>query len=352
MSPSGSPEKLYKYRRGSDLDLDALSADYVYAAPPTTLNDPFELRVRLKDVELAIVDVFASSVASKLGASPIRTLLVNFIERLRNGGICSFCSTHLESRCWVHYAGGYEGFCLEFDVRRLFTQALRAEALLRVEYLDSPPVLGVESLLGLNQPLGPNRLAQTIVATKHTGWQYEAEWRVVTGTPGKKAYDFRALTAVYLGYNMSAPARQALLALLAGREVFVYEVAPSLHSYELTATRLDVPLNFFPRYRYSIAPIATDRPPLDEHIASDPKLCALHRKAIEVVRRDPYCSLVYDAFLSPESTGARSIITVTYQGPERWPSNMRLTAEQIEQEYSRLDDVESPNPSWQRTPPG
>ena len=339
MSPSGSPAKLYKYRSGSDLDLDALSADYVYAAPPTTLNDPFEVRVRLKDAELAIVDVFASSVASKLGATPLRTLLVNFIERLRNGGICSFCSTPLESRCWAHYAGGYEGFCLEFDVHRIFTQALRAETLLRVEYLDLPPVLGVESLLGLDQPLGHKCLAQTIVATKHTGWQYEAEWRVVTGTPGKKAYDFRALTAVYLGYKMPAPARQSLLALLAGRGVLVYEVAPSLHSYELTATRLDVPLDSLPRYRYSIAPIATDRPPLDVRIASDPKLCELQRKAIEVARRDPYCSLVYDAFLCPESTDGQPIITVTYQGPEKWPSNIRLAADQIEQEYSRLDDV-------------
>lgn len=98
MPTSGHPEKLYKYRAGNSLDLDALSTDYIYAAPPTSLNDPFEVRVRLDDTEFAIVDLLASSVASKLSAGPLRSFLVNFIETLRCGGICSFSATPRESR--------------------------------------------------------------------------------------------------------------------------------------------------------------------------------------------------------------------------------------------------------------
>jgi hypothetical protein len=335
------PEKLYKYRKGSDQDLEALSNDYIWSADLESLNDPFEGRVCL--TELDLVDRLITACTNNPNLS-LRTTVANFVNTCRRFGICSFSFSHLLPRYWAHYAANYEGYCVEYEVARLLlAQSLRLELLLPVDYVSQPPTVGYNAvLLGSNKTTqAERRLTQMIVASKRTDWQPEGgEWRLVTGRPGRKNYDFRAVTSVYLGYKMSSEMREEILTRLEGRGISFYEVSPSTDSYDLTATPISVPATSGSKYLYSIAPMARSLPELDEETAADPRLIELRRMAIEVVRRDPYCSLIYNAFLSPDSTPAAPIVVVTYKGPNNLPENMNLSAAQIEEQYSRLDDVE------------
>ncbi len=339
MSPN-YPEKLYKYRKGSDQDLAALSNDYIWSADIESLDDKHEGSVCLTEPDL--VDQLITECTANLSLS-FRSLVANFVKTCRRFGICSFSFSPLSRQYWAYYAANYEGYCVEYEVTRLLEQNLMHERLLRVDYVRRFPTVGVEAvLLGL----GPNsttqakdRLLQMIIASKGPDW-LDGEWRLVTGRPGRKNYDFRAVTSVHLGYKMSTEMRDEILTRLEGRGISFYEVSPSTDSYDLTATRLSVPATSGSKYRYSIAPIARSLPPLAKESAADARLIELRRMAIEVVRRDPYCSLIYDAFLSPDSTPAAPIVVVTYQGPNSWRQCIGLSAGQIEEQYSRLDDVE------------
>ncbi|MCB2228808.1 MAG: DUF2971 domain-containing protein [Desulfarculaceae bacterium] len=90
---------------------------------------------------------------------------------------------------WSHYGSSHEGVCLCFDCNNEFFG--RAN---KVEYLDVCPTF--------TGPDTPDReLIKAIFYSKHSGWKYEKEWRIIQIQGGGKSHIFPsgALTDVYFG---------------------------------------------------------------------------------------------------------------------------------------------------------
>lgn len=340
------PKFLYKYRGGAFArDLKALEENFIWAASPETLNDPFEVTVVLGKDEFLTIDLLTRSLL-ELRPESKRTwepqhksfldAVTNFAESVRKWGIFSLAHTPLDELSWAHYANSHQGFCIEYDLERLQEQALRQELVLRVEYQDRPPLIEPALILGTADP-NLLQLTTRLVSTKSTRWRHEGEWRVVTGTPGKKAYDYRAATAIYFGYRMTEEEKLAIMARLQGRGISYYQMKLVPSSYELEAVAILDPLHDAPRYLDALAPIEAGVPLTDQYLSSHEGFTELIEKAIEIVRREPYCFKVTFAYVSgSKGTPEDPVFYVTCDGPNGIPKNFWLSKREIEDRFAAL----------------
>lgn len=85
---------------------------------------------------------------------------------------------------WSHYADGFKGFCIQFDVEKL-AKGLEDKGayLLLVDYTNERPTInGFEFFRDWNRPEAKNpftaqKIVDKLFATKHEAWAYESEFR-------------------------------------------------------------------------------------------------------------------------------------------------------------------------------
>lgn len=114
------PQYLYKYRMGSDWDLDALENDSIWIANATLMDDPF-------DSKLLLTEEFRRKLEN----------VVNNVERFKEDKykihlndksiqqgcfLCSFSEIDDSEDMWGRYADYDRGFCIEYDTRKLLDQ--------------------------------------------------------------------------------------------------------------------------------------------------------------------------------------------------------------------------------------
>lgn len=338
------PEKFYKYRGGCfSRDLRALAEDYLWAASPSELNDPFEVTVVLGEDQIRTVDLLTPGSLQSGGASfgdRLLGVLRNFVETVRGWGIYSLSTCPADELSWAHYADSHRGFCIEYSSAKLLRGSLNAELVLNVTYGDEPPVISLAHVM--NDDAIGTILPRALVATKSKAWQHEREWRIVTGTPGQKQYDFRAVEAIYFGYRMPEEQRKAMVTALEGRGIDFYLMQPIPRSYKLEPTLVRSTANSFVTYRYKVSPVQDGVPYLDSYLKSRPDFIELIRKAVEVVRREPYCEKVIGAYESgSQSTPQEPVFYVTCEGDDAVPRNYHLSRTEIERRYAEILDLES-----------
>lgn len=85
---------------------------------------------------------------------------------------------------WSHYADGFKGFCIQFDVEKLANGLEDKGAyLLLVDYTNERPTInGFEFFRDWNRPEAENpftaqKVVDKLFATKHKAWAYESEFR-------------------------------------------------------------------------------------------------------------------------------------------------------------------------------
>ncbi|MDN7126808.1 DUF2971 domain-containing protein [Pseudidiomarina sp. 1APR75-33.1] len=102
---------------------------------------------------------------------------------------------------WSHYAGGFSGFCIEWDYNRLICSINELNNGCRVEgatvrYVDEPNLCNFESVDGISD------IAMSFMRSlqfKHRQWNYEYEFRFLADRVGKIFYDNKAVKSIYLG---------------------------------------------------------------------------------------------------------------------------------------------------------
>lgn len=193
------PESLFRYRAlpSEEIlkrELDAIRSGYLFAPPFADMNDPMEAFYETGGRGDAIFNgIFSGSGRS---ADDIYEIVRNCTAKF---GLVSFSTSALNLLLWGYYAGGFSGFCLEFDSR-----------LLRIGDFQNEPLRPVEYVENVLQPISFDAIASGVeseiierLSRKRVEWQHEDEWRFLTGTVGARYYVHDALRRIYLGPKIS-----------------------------------------------------------------------------------------------------------------------------------------------------
>lgn len=201
------PLCLYKYR-----DIESvkkiISNNSLLFSSALDFNDPFDCQVLIRtDLKKNQLKNFMRKEIDKPGMSnnkikeivksckkdksSFKSLLRTEIKQnINDSGICCFSKNNDNILMWSHYAQNHSGVCLKFDLKKdivFFTYPFP------VNYKADFPTINV--ITDHNWPI-------TSVVSKHEGWRYEEEVRVVKiDNKGLFAFKKDALIEVIFGYR-------------------------------------------------------------------------------------------------------------------------------------------------------
>ena len=239
------PPRFYKYQSVTTQTLANLRKRRVFFAHPSQFNDPFDCRVfptvdefnteearsflqRYRSQNEAIRNIADAAERDPSLIDDYKELVGPGINRavdeeMRRAfsqiGVCCFSSIKDSVLMWGHYANGHRGFCLEFRSDcELFEKATP------VQYTSDVPRVALSDALdgrGLD-------LFRQVVATKHTQWKYEQEWRVIHLQANSPFYyEPEDLVAIYLGSEIREDDADLVAAALEGRPTSIYHYTKS-----------------------------------------------------------------------------------------------------------------------------
>ncbi|EPG0609874.1 DUF2971 domain-containing protein [Vibrio fluvialis] len=176
--------KVYKFRSSEQMSFvfDILFNQRLFCAEWHTLNDPVE------------------GIAVYYGRSGNSESIQNFMEKVENAKnplrVCSLSKTFDEHLLWAHYADGFSGLAIEFEIDP-----------------DEPDVVdmeyrGVFASVNSDDDRDPNSIAREVLSSKYSAWSYEKEIRILTTGTFYKLKN--PITRVIVGHRMSKPLFDAL----------------------------------------------------------------------------------------------------------------------------------------------
>lgn len=326
--------RVFKYRGGpKDIvsrDIRSLFRNEIYAAPIESLNDLFEAQVKIHGHTFRVGHILSSigltGYNKKMAAAEDRFLaeIEAFAHKVRAWGVYSLSRSATDELLWAYYADSHRGFCLEYELDELVTYKLQGQGRTEVDYQDDVPTITLSDLVGVQN--SHEALTRKLIGIKSRRWQHENEVRVVTGQPGLFEYDFRALKAVYFGARSTPHLRRRLMRALAGRGLRYFQVSPTGQTYALKVAEVTDTFARPQDYRKRVAPVEEGVPSFDSKSSS---YRSEIMRAIEIVRRDPYCEKVVDAYVSSRGTVENPVFYVTYLRSDGLLQNFFLSREQI-----------------------
>ncbi|MDO7850396.1 DUF2971 domain-containing protein [Hymenobacter convexus] len=329
----------YKYRGGYTFnrDLDSIAGDYFFAAGIDKLNDPFEATY-----SIAPIKDFIKFVELLIGREPnligMKESLHRALSSTGKAGIFSLAARPDDLKLWSHYASNHTGFCVGYEVEQLEkfnSDARYTNYKIQVEYSERPATLDLADITGRNIVT----FLQKTIGTKHPEWEHEAETRIITDAVGPMPHDFRAIKSIHFGLHMPLEQMEAVMERMQGRGIAYYKMHRSAVAYGLRAVPVTDIFADAPRYLYRVGPIGEN--PFDTYTEGTEKeevLPYIHR-AVEVQRRDPYCSKVEYAerCIGQDRPGQ---IYVHYRYNESY-YNRYFTREEIDKLYALISDLQT-----------
>lgn len=330
--------RVFKYRSASGetlkRDLRSLVKNQIFLSPIEKLNDPFEAKVQINKNSFEfgklanLIPGMRSDRRLKLAGvgDELAASLNDLINISRSWGVYSLSKSYKDELLWAYYADSHKGFCIEYDLQELMKYQLPDEVAIHVEYKEFMPTIYSLDLLQMNK--NAESIREKLIGTKSIRWKHEDEIRVVSGKTGLYEYDFRALKAIYFGHRSTERIRRLAMRLLRGRGVKYYLMGLKDDTYELDRVEMPDLFDVEPNYKKRISPVADGVPFVDA--ATQPYEAHIN-KAIEIVRRDPYCERVTDAYLSgSKGTKQDPVFYVTYDRSDGLCKNFYLSRSQIE----------------------
>ncbi|SHN17242.1 DUF2971 domain-containing protein [Roseibium suaedae] len=283
------PERLYKYRAFSNRTLDALIADQMFFADPSTFNDPLDTRPTLDtDVDAdALAAILTRLVEQRVSAEmnaaattirysgpktishiaahsrlraeqvvaeirynatnpeydiedPARFLFGQYVEdellRRYGKGIVSLAERANCPLMWSHYGDQHKGVCIGYSV-----PARAAGDLHKISYGGSRLIAASAVAAMLNGDEDAQRKVDDAVLTKKAiDWRYEREWRLI-GPRGPQESPLE-MEEVMFGMRCSHTVKFAIVKAFAGRSrpVRFYEIREHHGRFLLGRYALDI----------------------------------------------------------------------------------------------------------------
>ena len=304
----------------------------IFLAPIDTLNDPFEANVKIHEESfefgrfLKLLPRFEYNQSIKDAELSFINLVADFIKNSKSFGVYSLSQSHDDELLWTYYADSHRGFCVEYDLDKLKEYKIPTEPSIQVEYQDEIPELTSLDIIHLKK--NEEILQKKLLGTKSKRWEHENEIRIITGQTGLYDYDYRSLKSIYFGYRSDEKFRRLTMRVLKGRGISYYLMKPKDGTYKLEKHRLDDVFLNAPTYLTKLAPVGDGIPYIDDTLRPYEVLV---RKAIEIVRREPYCEKVIDVYISgSKGTEKNPVFYVAYDGKDGMTRNFYISKDEIE----------------------
>lgn len=218
------------------MSLDALENSYVYAAPPSGFNDPFDCAVQA-DLKITPENYEHYCTAKKISGSEIRrrldyyfdengllneaglieqeSLIKQLYDINRNLGVCCFSARPYNPLMWAHYADNHSGFCLGFKVgapfqTRVFEKGKGLHFFREVEYskTNALPEVTLDDIVS-----GQERVL-ALISEKGYRWSYEEEIRLIVSASSVEErfiyYAPELLDSVYYGLDIDEDSKRKI----------------------------------------------------------------------------------------------------------------------------------------------
>jgi hypothetical protein len=182
------PSWLYRYRQlnaeNYDQEIRTILEGHLYFSDFRALNDPMEGLFRQS---LGLV-FFQQDKANADDFEKYRATL----------GIVSLTESWRDFSMWAHYADQFRGMCISYNTRNLLNGLPDDIDLVRVSYDDEAPKLFPD------RSSDTLALAKSSLATKHTAWSHEREWRFISQSFGPiQMREAGYVQVIYVGMNMN-----------------------------------------------------------------------------------------------------------------------------------------------------
>lgn len=268
-----TPKKLYKYRIFSSRTLDALIADQIYFADPSTFNDPLDTKPSLDtDIDAeALANILARLVEQRITAemkaaaktirynspktlnhivahsrrraekmiaeihynaanpeyhfdNPAQFIFGRYVEeellRRYDKGIVSLAERANCPLMWSHYGDQHRGLCIGYSVPD------RAAADLHKMSYGGSRLIAASAVAAMldGDDEARRRVDDAVLTRKARDWRYEREWRLI-GPRGPQNSSLE-LDEVIFGMRCSDTVKYAIIKALAdrSRHVKFYEI--------------------------------------------------------------------------------------------------------------------------------
>ena len=210
--------KLYKYKEINDFSKRILIDKKIWYAIPTSFNDPFDCGIDLS-LNMSLkekVEVLKNrmnqegwtkeKIEQQLNLSfdqcgRLNDKAENNILKIRddiqkkrdNAGVLSLSASNNKMLMWSHYTKGHTGFCIEFEVDK------KSNSISEVKYKEDIPQYTLHDIF-----IKKNATVFDLLITKHIGWKYEKEYRIILDK-GNIAYDLPGkITSVIFGLKTTS----------------------------------------------------------------------------------------------------------------------------------------------------
>lgn len=289
MTKRKAPERLYKYRAFSNRTLDALIADQMFFADPSTFNDPLDTRPTLDtDIDAdALAAILTRLVEQRVSAEmnaaaktirysgpktishiaahsrrraeqvvaeirynatnpeydiedPARFLFGQYVEeellRRYGKGIFSLAERANCPLMWSHYGDQHKGVCIGYSIPELAAGDLH-----KISYGGSRLIAASAVAAMLNgDEEARHQVDEAVLTKKAIDWRYEREWRLI-GPRGSHDSPLE-MEEVVFGMRCSHAVKFAIVKALADRSrpVRFYEIRERRGRFLLGRHAIDV----------------------------------------------------------------------------------------------------------------
>jgi len=164
--------KLYKFKGGGDAlyTLDIAINERLYCAPYGALNDPFEGQFQtMINRNFLTGGMLLKGVPVGMPKPVTMYAALDQLEVLedQSSRVCSLTTAWQDVRMWGLYGDSSAGVAFEFEVDEA------QPGLHQVQYLDDLPKIPTGLL--------SNPTTQSVLSRKTRHWEYEKEWRFISG---------------------------------------------------------------------------------------------------------------------------------------------------------------------------
>lgn len=111
------PQYLYKYRSGSEWDLDALENDSVWMGSAIEMDDPLDSKLLLTDEFRKQIEYVVNNVEHFKKEKYRVYLNDNSVQK--DCFLCSLSEISDSDDMWERYANNEQGFCIEYNTEEL-----------------------------------------------------------------------------------------------------------------------------------------------------------------------------------------------------------------------------------------
>lgn len=250
------PSKLYKYRKCDSKQVKALKEETIHLTPAKDFKeDIMECTSALSYPKIAEHIHNALRSKSSLNISPtpqerelektfnemrdnvIRDNVLEMVKHLgdkaRNSTYIScFCESNGSPQMWGRYAGSHKGFCVEYDFKSENTDEMLRKVLVPVIYQENPP--DITPYLLKKKDIN-NLIGFYVAMFKHVSWKEEQEWRLIFPMGTFKPFNMPgpAITAIYVGANITESNKKKLSKIASEKDINVYQM--EIDGYDLNA---------------------------------------------------------------------------------------------------------------------